>query len=72
MRETTLQGRITRVGNSLAVFIPAETVRRAGLEAGDRVEATFRSSDSEPFGLLSDIAREPFSRRREEGRRDRI
>ncbi len=65
-------GRITRVGNSLAVFIPAETVRRVGLAAGDRVEATLNSSNSDPFGLLSDVAPGPFHRRDEAGRRDRI
>jgi antitoxin component of MazEF toxin-antitoxin module len=70
--EASVTGRITRVGNSLAVFIPAETARRAGLAAGDHVEATLESKPLAPFGVLSDIATEPYHRRKEEGRRDRI
>jgi bifunctional DNA-binding transcriptional regulator/antitoxin component of YhaV-PrlF toxin-antitoxin module len=70
--ETTVAGRITRVGNSLAIFIPAETARRAGLGVGDRVEATLRSSVPEPFGLLRDIAKARFDRRKEGDWRDRV
>jgi antitoxin component of MazEF toxin-antitoxin module len=72
MTETTVAGRITRVGNSLALFIPAEMARRAGLGAGDRVEATIHSSVPEPLGLLAEISREPFRRRKEEPKHDRI
>lgn len=72
MPETKLIGRVTRVGNSLAVFIPAETVRKAGLAAGDRVQATLQSSIVDPFGLLSDLDTKPFVRHNEERKRDRI
>jgi antitoxin component of MazEF toxin-antitoxin module len=72
MTEATVVGRITRVGNSLAILIPAETARQADLGAGDTVEATIRSSVPEPLGLLAGIAKGSFDRRKEEAKRDRI
>lgn len=72
MTQLRTVGRVTRVGHSLAVFIPAPEARRAGLKSGQSVDLTIETEVPEPFGLLRDIATGPFERWREETRRDRI
>ena len=64
--------RVKKVGNSLAVFIPAADARRAGLVEGQLVEATVRAHAPAPLGLLQDLAYQPFQRRGEGAGRDRV
>lgn len=56
-------GEVKRVGNSLAVFIPAEDARRLGLKAGQKVGATIRRAPQRLLGLLKDLPYQPFTRR---------
>lgn len=56
-------GEVKRVGNSLAVFIPAEDARRLGLKAGQKVGATIRRAPQRLLGLLKDLPYRPFTRR---------
>lgn len=66
-----IHGTVRRVGNSLAVVIPAGEARRAGLKAGDAVDADLRPKPQPTLGLLKGkVAYEPFSRR--DGDRDRV
>lgn len=49
---------VRRWGNSLGVIIPAETVRREGLSAADKVRlqiAKVRRPDPASFGSLRDL-----------------
>lgn len=64
--------RVKKVGNSLAVFIPAAEARRGGLEEGQLVEATVRAHVPEALGLLRDLPHAPFRRREEGAWRERI
>ena len=64
--------RVKKVGNSLAVFIPAADARRAGLEEGQLVEAHVRPHVEAPLGLLEDLPYAPFRRREEGTWRERI
>ena len=50
------------MGNSLAILIPADAARKAGLHEGDGVEAELRLKRPEALGLLSDLPYEPFTR----------
>jgi hypothetical protein len=72
MRELKVSGHIRRVGNSLALLIPVGEARKAGLTAGDPVDATIQSGVPDAFGLLRDLPYKPFDRRREGLWRDRI
>jgi hypothetical protein len=63
---------VKRVGNSLAIFIPAEKAREAGLTEGERVHADIVKDVPEPFGLLKHLNYEPFDRKKDMGYRDRI
>lgn len=55
---------VRRVGNSLAVLIPAEEARRVGMKEGDPVDADVRTGPLPALGLLKGKLRhEPFSRR---------
>ena len=56
-------GEVKRVGNSLAVFIPAEDARRLDLKAGDKVGATIRRAPPRLLGLLKDLPYQPFTRK---------
>lgn len=62
-RDVHIVGRVKKVGNSLAVFIPAEDARRAGLTEGQTVEADIRPSSGKLLGLLKGVPYQPFSRR---------
>ena len=64
--------RVKKVGNSLAVFIPAADARRGGLEEGQLVEATVRAHVPDVLGLLRDLPHQPFQRREEGAWRERI
>lgn len=61
--EIRVSGRIKRVGNSLAIFVPAASARQAGLRAGDPVDAVIRTEIPAPLGLASDVPYQPFDRR---------
>ena len=61
--EIRLVGEVKRVGNSLAVFIPAEDARRLGLQAGQKVAASFRRAPPRLLGLLKDVPYQPFTRK---------
>jgi hypothetical protein len=67
-----LVGRIRKVGNSLALLIPAKEGRRAGLREGQTVRAHLEPELPEPLGLLADLPYEPFDRHREGLWRDRL
>jgi antitoxin component of MazEF toxin-antitoxin module len=67
-----VSGHIRRVGNGLALLIPVRDARRAGLSAGDSVDAVIRSGVPDAFGLLRDLRFHPFARRREGVWRDRV
>jgi hypothetical protein len=58
-------GRVRRVGNSLALLIPAQEARRAGLEPGDAVDAELRPRPTGAYGLLKGIL--PYERFSREG-----
>lgn len=64
--------RVKKVGNSLAVFIPAADARKAGLEEGQLVEAQVRPRSPQPLGLLKGLPYEAFERRREGAWRERL
>lgn len=54
--------KVKKVGNSLAVFIPAEQARAAGLTDGQTVEADIRPAP-QLFGILKGKMKyAPFSR----------
>ncbi|HKS59155.1 MAG TPA: hypothetical protein VJS68_00060 [Thermoplasmata archaeon] len=72
MTEVHVQGVVRRVGNSLAVIIPAEDARRAGMTPGTPVDAQIRPAVSSPLGLLKGLAYKPFDRHKEMLWRDRI
>ena len=62
-----LHAKVRKVGNSLALLIPADTAKKAGLHEGDDVDADLTKSEdkgwTEVFGLLKGkIPYEPFSR----------
>lgn len=70
--EIRVGGHIRRVGNGLALLIPAKEARRAGLTAGDAVDAVIRSSPADAFGLLRNLPYSPFDRSKERNWRDRL
>lgn len=70
MPELRITARVKRVGNSLAIFIPAAEARRIGLHEDQAVDALLRTDVPHPLGLASDQRYEPF--RRGDMWRDRI
>ncbi|MCA1818916.1 MAG: AbrB/MazE/SpoVT family DNA-binding domain-containing protein [Thermoplasmatota archaeon] len=63
MDSLRLQGRVRKVGNSLAVLIPAEAAREAGLHEGDEVGVSLEPVEPTVFGLLKGVLPyEPFDR----------
>jgi len=70
--ELRVSGHIRRVGNGLALLIPLRDARRAGLSAGDPVDAVIQGGSPDAFGLLKDLPYRPFDRRKEGLWRDRI
>ncbi|MEA3203827.1 MAG: hypothetical protein QOI63_1506 [Thermoplasmata archaeon] len=56
---------VKRVGNSLAIFIPADKARSAHLKEGDTVRAVLEPEAPEVLGLLRHLDLGPFSRRAE-------
>ena len=67
-----VSGKLRRVGNGLALLIPVRDARRAGMAAGDPVDATILSGVEDAFGLLSDLPSRPFNRRKEGLWRERL
>ncbi|HEV2519330.1 MAG TPA: hypothetical protein VGX00_01745 [Thermoplasmata archaeon] len=67
-----IAGHVRRVGNGLALMIPLREARRAGLAAGDPVDAVLQSAVADAFGLLADLPYRPFERAKEGFWRDRI
>lgn len=61
--EVRLVGEVKRVGNSLAVFIPADDARRLGLQAGHKVAASFRRAPPRLLGVLKDLPYQRFTRK---------
>ena len=70
--ELHISSHVRRVGNSLALPIPLKEARRAGLSAGDPVDAILRSGVPDAFGLLADLPYKPFERAKEALWRDRV
>jgi hypothetical protein len=62
MASIHVRSTLRRVGNSLAFLIPASDARRAGLVAGQPVEADIKSEPPEILGFLSSLPYEPFVR----------
>lgn len=60
-----------RIGGSLAVFLPAEFVRREGIREGQPVRIAVREKGRHPaLGLLKHIPYEPFDRHEGESKND--
>jgi len=56
-----------RIGGSLAVFLPAEFVRREGIREGQPLRIAVKGKGKHPaLGLLRHIPYEPFDRHKEE------
>lgn len=74
MAVTEMTGKVRRVGNSLAVLIPADKARQAELEEGATVSLRLEKEVASPLGLLKGkVAYDgPFLRRKEGLWRDRI
>ncbi len=72
MRELRVSGHIRRVGNGLALLIPVGEAKKAGLAAGDPVDAVLRSGVADGYGLLKDLPYRPFDRRKEGLWHDRL
>lgn len=72
MTELRISGHVRRVGNGLALLIPARDAKRAGLTADDPVDAVIRTGLLDPFGLLKDLPYSPFERRKERLWRERL
>ena len=70
--EVEVAGHVHRVGNSLAIIIPARDSHRAHLKEGDPVRAVITVDVPHPFGLLKGKVRSGFNRRKEGLWRDRI
>lgn len=65
MSELHLHGTVRRVGNSLAILIPAKDARAANIEEGTEVDVDLRRSKeglAGILGLLKDIPCTPFVR----------
>ena len=71
LMEAEFQGRLRRVGNSLALLVPAREVERVGLKEGQYVGARLNPAPEEILGFLKrrGVPYEPFVREAE--RRDR-
>ncbi|HLE46878.1 MAG TPA: hypothetical protein VI818_01170 [Candidatus Thermoplasmatota archaeon] len=67
-----VRARVRRVGNSLAILLPAAQVKDAGLQAGQTVEAEIETDVRSPVGLLKHIPYEEFQRSKERAWRDRL
>ncbi|MCA1811253.1 MAG: hypothetical protein LC623_04490 [Halobacteriales archaeon] len=65
MADVSLTAPVKRVGNSLAIFIPADKARSAHLKEGDTVHAVLKPEAPEVLGLLQHLGLGPFSRRDE-------
>lgn len=65
MTPTRVSGQVRRVGQGDTLKIPLCGARRAGLSAGDSVDAVDQTVVSDPFGLLADLPYLPFQRARE-------
>ena len=63
---------VKKVGNSLAVFIPADKARAGGLREGALVHVVLDAAPKTMLGLLKGTAYEPFDRRKDGMWHDRI
>lgn len=72
MAELIFAAPVRRFGNSLAVIIPAEEAKRAGILEGTRVAATLRPQVPSPLGMLKDLKWEPYAKWKKGLWRDRI
>ena len=72
MTEVEAAGQVHRVGNSLAIVIPAKDARRVRLKEGDPVHAVLTVDVPAPFGLLKGKTKTKFDRKREGLWRERI
>jgi hypothetical protein len=72
MEDIEVVGPIRRMGNSLAVVIPAKQAKRAHLTVGVPVRVRLSVDIPQPFGLLKGIAKGSFDRRKEGKWRDRL
>lgn len=70
--ELRVSGVVRRVGNGLAILIPVRDARKAGISAGDPVDAVIQSGVLDAFGLLKEYPFRPFERAKEKLWRDRI
>ena len=67
-----MAGQVHRVGNSLAIMIPAKDARRAHLKEGDPVHAVLTVDIPSPVGLLKGRAKTAVDRKRVDFWRGRI
>lgn len=55
-----------RIGGSLAVFLPAEFVKREGIQEGQAIRLALKGKGKPPvLGILKHIPYEPFDRHAE-------
>lgn len=74
-REAATEAEVTvvpkRIGGSLAVFLPADFVRREGIREGQSIRVVVRAKGRHPaLGLLKHIPYEPFNRHELESKSD--
>ena len=72
VRDLRVSGHVRRVGNGLALLIPVAAAKKAGIAAGDPVDAVIHSGVADAFGLLRGHRFQSFERRKEGLWRDRI
>jgi hypothetical protein len=66
MAKVRVHGRLRKVGNSLALLIPAAAARRGGLRPGLTASAEIEPEGDDACGFLSDVYDGPFARSNEE------
>jgi antitoxin component of MazEF toxin-antitoxin module len=65
-----LTAAVKKVGNSLAIFIPADKAREARIREGDVVEVDLEPQGPELLGMFKGM--KPFDRHKEDLWRDRF
>ena len=74
MADFQIHGKLRKVGNSLAILIPAKVAREANLAAGQTVDGTLRTDLPPILGFLKHqgVPHVAFDRKKDMGYRDRI
>lgn len=66
MTKIRVRGLLRKVGNSLAMIIPAPEAKRGALRPGQAAWAEIEPEADDGFGFLADVYDGPFRRRSEE------